>query len=187
MQGARPLNLNWSTIKSHVKWQGRFQVIVDEIQADHDGRTTTYTYLAMSRGAVVVLALDEQDRAICVRQYRHPTRQVMLELPAGHIDPGEDPTAAAYREFEEETGMHIGHLEPLGSYVPVPALARFPMHMYFGHTLRPGRQHLDDNEILELDRIPIRDLHAAIIAGSEQAVSLTYTVLLAASRSLLPI
>ena len=76
-----------------------------------------------------------------------------------------DPTVAAHREFEEETGLRIGHLEHLGSYTPIPSLADFAMHMYFGHTLTPGRQHLDANELLEVERVPIKELRDAILAG----------------------
>ncbi len=180
------MKLGWDTIRSRVTWSGRFPVLVDEIRAAHDSREMTYTYLGIGRGAVVVLALDDDDRAICVRQYRHPVRQVVLELPAGHVDQGEEPLAAAYREFEEETGLRVGHLEYLGSYLPMPSLADFSMHMYFSHTLTPGRQQLDDNELLEIERVPVGQLREAIVAGEEQVVSMTYTLLFAAARGLLP-
>ena len=181
------MNLEWDTIKSRVVWRGRFPVLVDDIRARHDAREMSYTYLGIGVGAVVVLALDDTDRAICVRQYRHPLRGVVRELPAGHIDRDEDPTIAAHREFEEETGLRIGHLEHLGSYTPVPSLADFAMHMYFGHTLTPGRQHLDANELLEVERVPIRELQEAILAGHERVVSMNYTVLFAAARGRLPL
>jgi ADP-ribose pyrophosphatase len=180
------VKLEWDTIRSKVAWNGRFPVLVDEIRAVHDAREMSYTYLGIGSGAVVVLALDDEDHAICVRQYRHPMRQVVLELPAGHVDHGEDPIMAAYREFEEETGLQVRHLEHLGSYVPMPSLADFSMHMYFGHTLMPGQQQLDDTELLEIERVPIGKLQSAIITGTEPAVSMTYTVLLAAARGLLP-
>ena len=61
------------------------------------------------------------------------------------------------------------------------------MHMYFGHTLTPGRQHLDANELLEVERVPIRELQEAILAGQERVVSMNYTVLFAAARGRLPI
>ncbi len=180
------MKLGWDTIRSQVAWSGRFRVLVDEIRAAHDAREMTYTHLGMGPGAVVVLALDDDERAICVRQYRHPMRRVVLELPAGHIDRDEDALAAAHREFEEETGLRVEHLEHMGSYVPVPSLADFSMHMYFGHTLAPGRQALDANELLEIERVPIRELRAAIVSGDERIVSMTHTVLFAAAQGLLP-
>lgn len=181
------MNLDWETIRSQVAWRGRFPVLVDEIRSLEDAREMTYTYLGIGAGAVVVLALDDDDRAICVRQYRHPMRRVVRELPAGHIDRGEDRTLAAHREFEEETGLRLGHLEHLGSYVPVPSLADFSMHMYFGHTLTPGRQRLDENELLEIERVPVGELHQAILEGRESVVSMNYTVLFAAAKGRLPL
>lgn len=181
------MNLDWETIRSQVAWRGRFPVLVDEIRSLEDAREMTYTYLGIGVGAVVVLALDEADRAVCVRQYRHPMRRVVRELPAGHIDRGEERTLAAHREFEEETGLRLGHLEHLGSYVPVPSLADFSMHMYFGHTLTPGRQQLDENELLEIERVPIKELHQDILEGREPVVSMNYTVLFAAAKGRLPL
>ena len=61
------------------------------------------------------------------------------------------------------------------------------MHMYFGHTLTPGRQHLDANELLQVERVPIRELQEAILAGQEHVVSMNYTVLFAAARGRLPL
>ena len=163
-------------------------MLVDEIRSLEDAREMTYTYLGIGSGAVVVLALDDDDRAICVRQYRHPMRRVVRELPAGHIDRGEDRTLAAHREFEEETGLRLGHLEHLGSYVPVPSLADFSMHMYFGHTLTPGRQQLDGKRAgWRSSALPIKDLHQDIIEGRESVVSMNYTVLFAAARGRLPL
>jgi len=181
------VNLDWETVRSQVALRGRFPVLVDEIRSLEDAREMTYTYLGIGVGAVVVLALDDADRAVCVRQYRHPMRRVVRELPAGHIDRGEDRMLAAHREFEEETGMRLGHLEHLGSYVPVPSLADFSMHMYFGHTLTPGRQQLDENELLEIERVPIRELHQDILEGREPVVSMNYTVLFAAAQGRLPL
>ena len=61
------------------------------------------------------------------------------------------------------------------------------MHMYLGHTLTPGRQRLDENELLEIERVPIRELHEAILAGRERVVSMNYTVLFAAAQGRLPL
>ena len=61
------------------------------------------------------------------------------------------------------------------------------MHMYIGHTLTPGHQHLDANELLEVERVPIRELQEAILAGRERVVSMNYTVLFAAARGRLPL
>ena len=179
------MDLTWKAVSSTAVWKGRFSVLVDTLRAAHDGREMQYTHLGIGRGAVVVLALDDHDRAICVRQYRHPVSRVTLELPAGHLDPGEDPRDCAAREFEEETGLRLGRIQPLGTYCPVPTLSGFRMHMFFGTQLSPGRQALDPNELLEVVRVPIRELRDGVTGGRYQMVAMNHTVLLADAKGLL--
>lgn len=180
------MDLSWKTIKSNIVWRGRFPVLIDRLRAGHDGRETDYTYLGMRGAAVVVLALDADDRVVCVRQYRHPVARVTLELPAGHIDRGESPDVAAAREFEEETGLVVGDLRSLGVYLPIPSLAGFRMHMYLGRDLSPGRQDLDEVELLEVVRVPLADLRRDVVEGRCEVVALNYTLLLAERMGLLP-
>ena len=180
------MNLTWTTVASRVAWHGRFPVMVDTIRSAHDGREMEYTHLGMGHGAVVVLALDHLQQVVCVRQYRHPMNEVTLELPAGHVDPGEDPLDTAVRELEEETGFKARRFEPLGVYTPVPSLSGFAMHMFFASDLSRGRQALDPNELLDVIHVPVGDLRAQILSGEHRAVSLTYTVLLADANGRLP-
>ncbi len=180
------MNLWWDVIASRVAWRGRFPVVVDRLRAREDGREFDYTYLDVSSGAVTVLALDEHDRAICVRQYRHPMRQVLLELPAGHVDAGESPEACARREFEEETGLRVDQLESLGSYVPVPALCSLRMHLFMGRGLSAGRTALDENELLDVVRVPIRELRQQVLDDQHDQSGMVCAVLAAWQRGLLP-
>ena len=180
------MDLSWDAIASKMVWSGRFPVLVDRIRSREDGREYDYTYLGITGGAVCVLALDEMDQAICVRQYRHPSGQVLLELPAGHLEPDELPASCAHREFEEETGLRLGSLRSLGSFMPVPALSRFRMHMFLGSELSEGVSDLDDTEILEVVRVPVEELREQVINDQHDNAGLTYTVLLASQRGLLP-
>ncbi|MBM4436070.1 MAG: NUDIX hydrolase [Actinobacteria bacterium] len=180
------MDLHWDVVASETVWRGRFQVVVDTLRAAHDGRELAYTYLGVRRGAVAVLALDADRQVICVRQYRHPVRQVTLEIPAGHMDHDEDPAATALREFEEETGLRLARVEPLGDYVPVPSLAGFTMHLYVGFDPAPGRQQLDGGEVLEVVCVPVRALYAQVLAGESQTAALNYALLLARAKGYLP-
>tara|TARA_B100000686_G_C16296651_1_gene716341 strand:+ start:156 stop:698 length:543 start_codon:yes stop_codon:yes gene_type:complete len=180
------MNLIWDAVASRVVWKGRFPVVVDRLRARADGREFDYTYLDVSRGAVLLLALDEEHRAICVRQYRHPVGDVMVELPAGHLEMDENPEACARREFEEETGLKVQNVLSLGSFVPVPSLSGFRMHMFFGTELSVGSMGLDDMEILEVVRVPIEELRKQVIEGQHENVGLMSAVLLADQRGLLP-
>jgi ADP-ribose pyrophosphatase len=180
------MNLKWDVIASQLAWRGRFPVVIDRLRAREDGREMDYTYLKLSGGAVTVLGLDGDNQAICVRQYRHPTGQVMLELPAGHVDRGETPTDCAHREFEEETGLRIGELQSLGSFVPVPALSGFRMHMFIGRDLYQGQAALEETEILEVVRVPIRELREQILSDRHDHAGMISTVLIASQRGLIP-
>ncbi len=180
------MNLKWDVIASRLAWKGRFPVVIDRLRAREDGREMDYTYLKLTGGAVTVLGLDDEDQAVCVRQYRHPTGQIMLELPAGHVDRDESPAACAHREFEEETGLRIGELQPLGSYIPVSALSGFRMHMFIGGGLSQGRAALDEMEILEVVRVPIQELRRQILADQHDHHGMITTVLVAWQRGLLP-
>ena len=180
------MDLKWDVISSKLAWRGRFPVVIDRLRAREDGREMDYTYLKLSGGAVTVLGLDEENQAVCVRQYRHPTGQVMLELPAGHVDRNETPAACAHREFEEETGLRIGDLQDLGSFLPVPALSGFRMHMFIGRNLSQGQAALEETEILEVVRIPIQKLRKRILDDQYDHAGMINTVLIAWQRGLLP-
>ncbi len=180
------MDLKWDVIASKLAWRGRFPVVIDRLRAREDGREMDYTYLKLSGGAVTVLGLDNDNLAVCVRQYRHPTGQVMLELPAGHVDRDETPAACAHREFEEETGLCIGDLQDLGSFLPVPALSGFRMHMFIGRNLSQGQAALDESEILEVVRIPIHELRQQILDDQYDHAGMINTVLIAWHRGLLP-
>ncbi len=180
------MDLKWDVISSKLVWRGRFPVVIDRLRAREDGREMDYTYLKLSGGAVTVLGLDDDNRAVCVRQYRHPTGQVMLELPAGHVDRNETPAACAHREFEEETGLRIGDLQDLGSFLPVPALSGFRMHMFIGRNLSQGQAALEETEILEVVRIPIQELRQQILDDQYEHAGMINTVLIAWQRRLLP-
>lgn len=114
-------------------------------------------------GAVAIVAVDEQDCVLLVRQWRVPAGQALLELPAGTLDRDpatgdtEDPALAAPRELEEETGQRAGTWQLLGSFWTVPGFATELMHLYLATDLRPAdgdQRGPDEDERLELERIP---------------------------------
>ncbi len=117
-------------------------------------------------GAVCVLPLTEAGEVICVRQYRYPFADVLLEIPAGKLDsPDEDPDLAARRELREETGADCGRLTYLGKYFGSPALIGETIHMYLAEELTFGELDLDEDEFLEVERIPLSTLVDDILAG----------------------
>ena len=125
-------------------------------------------------GAVAIVALDEADRVLLVRQWRSPAGREMLEIPAGTLDldpatgAAEDPTFAAPRELEEETGYLAERWQLLGSFWTAPGFATELMHLYLATDLRPAgtdRRGPDEDERLELERLPWREAVAAAESG----------------------
>ncbi len=110
-------------------------------------------------GGVCVLAVDDENNVLMVRQYRNGAEDVLLELPAGKLEVGEDHFECGKRELEEETGMVAEHYEYLGFFYPTPAYCQERIHMYFACGLNPSCQKLDEGEFLEVIKIPYSKLY----------------------------
>jgi ADP-ribose pyrophosphatase len=146
-------------------------------------------------GAVAMVALDEQDRVLLVRQYRVAARKALLEIPAGTLDVDaatgktEDPDLAAARELEEETGYRAGSWQHLTSFWTAPGFATECMHLYLATELEPAhedRRGPDEDERLELERMPWRDAVAAVerreIEDSKSIIGLLWLARLRANE-----
>lgn len=116
-------------------------------------------------GAVAVVAVDQQGQVVLVRQYRHPVGRPLDELPAGKLEPGEDPLLAAQRELEEETGLVAGSWREIGDFFTAPGFADERMHLYLALDLRPGQVNPDEDEDLQTFRLSLRDAARAAAEG----------------------
>ncbi len=146
------MDLTEKTIKSEPVFKGRvIDLRVDTVTLP-DSNTSTREVIAHP-GGVCVLAVDDEKNVFMVRQYRYPTKQVLLEIPAGKLEYGEDYFEAAKRELEEEAGVIAENYIYLGYFYPTPAYCEEKIHMYFASGLTKTKQNLDDEEFLEVEKI----------------------------------
>ena len=90
-------------------------------------------------GGVSILAMDEEGKIFFVRQFRYPFGRMLLELPAGKLEPGEDPADSGRRELREETGCSAGRFVPMGKLIPTCAYDTEVIHLFFASELTRGR------------------------------------------------
>ena len=122
-----------------------------------DGRITNREVVEHP-GGVAVFAMDDQGRVALVRQYRYPMGEETLELPAGKLEPGEDPRDSGLRELAEETGLVPGTFEDMGCLYSSPGILAERIYLYFAKDLTQGPTHPDDGEFVETVWLPYQDL-----------------------------
>ena len=160
-------DLREELIASKVLHRGRYLTFQVDTVRRADGSEATRDVCGHP-GAVAILALDDEDNVLLVRQYRHPAGRTLLEIPAGTLDPDpardegvEDPALAAARELEEETGYRAESWERLTSFWTAPGFATELMHLYLATGLRPAhaepdRRSPDADERLNVVSVPWR-------------------------------
>lgn len=117
-------------------------------------------------GAAAVVAVDDDGKFLMVRQYRNALDRETLEIPAGKLDaPGEPKIECAYRELEEETGYRCEHLEYLMSLNTTVAFCDEAIDIFVARDLIPSKQHLDEDEVINVERWTLEDLEELIYTG----------------------
>jgi len=130
--------------EKRVDGKGVYSGVVINVRVDTillpDGRQAKRE-VAEHSGGVAVLALDEKEEVIMVRQWRYPVGRALLEIPAGKLNRGEDPRACGLRELREETGFIPASFEPLGMIYPSPGYSDEILYLYLARELRFAGAH----------------------------------------------
>jgi ADP-ribose diphosphatase len=167
-------------LESRVMFQGRvFDVTVDTIR---EGDKMYDREVVHHLGSAVLVPIFEDGTIALVRQYRHPAVRYLLEAPAGTLKRGEVPEEGAARELEEEIGFVAGRLEKLSEFFVSPGFCEEKMWVYLATELTETTQQLEDDEILNVIRIPFSQALSMITTGEIEDAKTIIGVMLAAPR-----
>ena len=152
------------TLSTKEIYKGRIITVhEDEIELP-DGSKSSREVVEHS-GGVCVAAITDEDEMFFVRQFRYPYKRVLLELPAGKLEKGEDPLEAGKRELEEETGTVAGKYYDLGKFYPTPGYCGEIIHLYAASQLKSTAMNPDEDEFLEVEKIAVDKAVDMVING----------------------
>ncbi|HJT28661.1 MAG TPA: NUDIX hydrolase [Pyrinomonadaceae bacterium] len=167
-------------LNSQKVFDGRvFKVTVDTVV---EGELTYQRDVVHHPGSAVIVPVHDDGTVVLVRQYRHPAVRFLLELPAGTLDDGERPEAGAARELEEELGLIAERLDKLSEFFVSPGFLEEKMWVYLATGLTEGTPQPDEDEVLDVVRLPIGDALEMITSGEIQDAKTIIGLILAAPR-----
>lgn len=152
------------TVSSEYKFKGEIINLRVDTVLTPAGNIATRE-LVEHPGGVCVVPLDENKNVIMEWQYRRPFDKNLFEIPAGKLFKGEDPLECGKRELEEETGMCAEKYIYLGKMYPTPGFCGEILHMYLALGLYEGQKNPDEDEFIEIERVPLNELVDKILSG----------------------
>ncbi len=171
MQSSSNTEFEEITLHTEHIFQGKvISLQVDQVKLPN-GQTSTRE-IVKHPGAVAIIALKD-DKLIVVEQYRKALEKNQIEIPAGKLDPGEEPAVAAMRELEEETGYRSDVMKKICSFYTSPGFANEILHVYLAENLVQGEVHLDEDEFLHCYAITLEQAEQYI---SEARISDAKTI-----------
>lgn len=151
-------------ISSETIFTGRVIRVTQDIVELENGNTGVREVVHHHGGAGVA-ALNKQDEIYLVRQYRYALDRELIEIPAGKLEPGEDPFETAKRELGEEAGLAAAAYRDLGYIIPTCGYCSEIIYLYAARELSPVRQHLDADEFLSVFTMPLDEAARLVLSG----------------------
>ena len=148
--------LKESTISSKKVYDGNFLDVRKDIVNLPDGKTSTREWINHP-GAACIIPLMPNGKLALIKQYRYPVKSIMIELPAGKIDAGENPETCALRELEEEIGFSAGKLTFVSKIYPAIGFANEEMSIFLAENLSKSEKNTDHDEFIELLPTTVED------------------------------
>ena len=141
---------------SRTVYDGKLFDVVVERWGEHEREIVEHP------GSTAIVAIDGDESVVLVRQTREAARKPLLELPAGTLEPGEQPLETAKRELEEEVGLRGGRWRQLGAFYTTPGFCRERMHVFLAEDLEDGEPSPDDDEEVEVLRWRVEEIEARL-------------------------
>lgn len=153
------------TISSKTIYEGRALSLRIDAVRTASGRESTREIVVHSE-CVAIIPVDDEGNILLVKQYRKAVEKELLEIPAGGIEPGEDPPGAVRRELQEETGFQPGKVTRLGGFYSSPGFCTEYLHLYLATGLTPHRLYAEDTEDISVVRIKPEEIRGLILSGA---------------------
>lgn len=151
-------------LNSKVVFEGNLlNVFADKVELPN-GKVASREYIKHP-GAVAVVPITQEGNIVLVRQYRYPIGNVLLEVPAGKLDKGEEPDICALRELEEETGYVAKSIKKIASIYTTPGFTDEVIHLYIAENLTLSNPHPDEDEFLDVEIYSKEEIKTMIADG----------------------
>lgn len=176
------MKLKETKISSETKYEGLIFTITRDTVELINGNTA-FREVLHHPGGVCVIPITENNEIYIVKQFRYPFQEVTIEIPAGKMEYGENHAECGRRELLEETGCTCSEYIYLGEVYPVPAYDKEIIHVYMAKGLSFGKQNLDEDEFLDVEKLPLSEAVDLVMEGKIKD-SKTQIAILKAARIL---
>ena len=157
------MKLGEKTLSSEMIYEGKIVKLEKQKVELPNGRISSREIVRHGE-AVAILPIDQDGNLLLVEQFRKPIDKVILEIPAGLVEPGEEPAQAAARELEEECGVVAGKLEFVVKYYTTPGFSDEMIYLFRATDLKPSQQNMDTDEFLNVVSMPVEEFKRRVLA-----------------------